>query len=295
MKTYLDCIPCFIRHALETARMAGLNEEKQKKILNELYLIFSELSLSLSPPEVARIVNKVIQKISKKEDIYADIKQKSNNVGLRIYDKLKEKVIDSKDGLLTAVELAIIGNIIDYGAKNHLDVDKELEKMLKDEEKIIADQRKHIFNYKEFKQKLKIADNILYLGDNAGETVFDRVLIEEILSIYPNKIMIYAVKEKPVINDALREDAVICGIDKIAKVISSGSDAPGTVLSLCSKDFLAIYEKANMIISKGQGNFEALSDSKRSTFFLFIAKCSVIARNVGGNIGDIILMYKNFE
>ncbi|MCK5655532.1 MAG: DUF89 family protein, partial [Candidatus Aureabacteria bacterium] len=114
-------------------------------------------------------------------------------------------------------------------------------------------------------------------------------LIEEIKRIDRDKRIVYAVKEKPVINDALVEDACVCGIDKLAKVISSGSDAPGTVLSLCSKNFLRIYKKADMVISKGQGNFEALSTTKRQAFFLLMAKCPVIAKDVGCEVGDVIL------
>jgi len=180
MKTYLDCIPCFFRQAIEAARMAGLSSRKQKKVVDELGSILPELSLSLSPPEVARIVNKILEKNAKGRDIYARVKQKSNDVGLRIYDKLKKKTAYSQDGLLTAVEIAIIGNIIDYGAKNHLDVDKELDKLLDEEEQIIKKENKHIFNYREFSYQLQRAQTILYLADNAGETVFDRVLIEEI-------------------------------------------------------------------------------------------------------------------
>ncbi len=291
MKTYLDCIPCFFRQAIEAARMAGLSSRKQKKVVDELGSILPELSLSLSPPEVARIVNKILEKNAEGRDIYARVKQKSNDVGLRIYNKLKKKTAYSQEGLLTAVEIAIIGNIIDYGAKNHLDVNKELDKLLDEEEQIIKKENKHIFNFREFSHQLQRAQTILYLADNAGETVFDRVLIEEIKKADKTKRIIYAVKEKPVINDALIKDAVVCGIDRTAEIISSGSDAPGTVLSLCSREFLKIYKKADMVISKGQGNFEALSGTKRPVFFLFMAKCSGIAQNVGSNIGDIILLY----
>jgi len=290
MKTYLDCIPCFFRQAIEAARMAGISVKKQKKIMDELGGVLPELSLNLSPPEIARVVNKILQRNIKKHDIYARIKQKSNRVGLRIYDRLKKEVTSSRDKLLTAVEIAIIGNIIDYGAKNHLDVDKELDRMLDEEERAIKKENKHIFDYREFRRQIQLAETILYLADNAGETVFDRVLIEEIKKADKTKKIIYAVKEKPVINDALIKDAVFCGIDQATEIISSGCDAPGTVLSLCSRGFLAIYKKADMIISKGQGNFEALSEAKRQIFFLFMAKCPVIAKHAKCKVGDIVLL-----
>jgi len=129
----------------------------------------------------------------------------------------------------------------------------------------------------------------LYLADNAGEVVFDRVLVEEIKKEYPDKIIHYVVKSKPIINDALIEDAKACGMDKAARVISNGTDAPGTIFTLCSKEFKRIYRGADMIISKGQGNFESLSGGKRPIFFLFMVKCPVVARETGCKMGDIIL------
>jgi damage-control phosphatase, subfamily I len=291
MQTYLDCIPCFFKQALESARIAKTDIKIQKEILNILAGLIPDFSLELTPPEIAVFVNSLLKEKTGKEDIYKDLKVKSNNLALSVYDKLKKKVDYSKDKLLTAVELAIAGNIIDYGAKNSLDVDKEIDKLIKEENQIIKNEDKKLFNYEKFKTRLESSKTILYLGDNAGEIVFDRILIEEICSCYKDKNIIFAVREKPVINDVLFEDAVMCGVDKIAQVISSGSYAPGTVLSLCSEEFLKIYNNVDMIISKGQGNFEALSDEKKSIFYLFIAKCPVIANHVGGRLGDIILLY----
>lgn len=291
MKTYLDCIPCFFRQALEAAKIAGAGKNLQKKILIELAKALPKFSLTSSPPEMGRILYGLVRRIAKKEDPYAQIKKKSNKLALNIYGKLKKKVYHSSDRLLIAVELAIAGNIIDYGVKNSLNVDRELAKILDEENKAIEQEKKILFDYPRFKSALKKAKTILYLADNAGEVVFDRILIEEIKRFDNNKDIIYAVKEKPIINDALARDALDCGIDKHAKIISSGSDAPGTVLSLCSKTFLSIYREADMVISKGQGNFEALSRARRTIFFLFMAKCPVIAQDVGCNVGDIILMY----
>ncbi len=291
MKTYLDCIPCFFKQSLEAVKIAGAGKAKQKQMVYELSKVLPEFPLSASPPEMGRIIYNLVKKITNKNDPYAKIKAKSNSLALNIYPKLKKKVNSSKDRLLTAVELAIAGNIIDYGVKNTLNVDAELSNILAEEDESIKKESKAIFDYKSFKQALKKAETILYLADNAGETVFDRVLLEEIKRLYKGKEIIYAVKEKPIINDALASDALFCGIDKTAKIMSSGSDAPGTVLYLCSKEFLDIYKKASMVISKGQGNFEALSNTKREVFFLFMAKCPVITEDVGCNLRDIILSH----
>ncbi|MFY9402150.1 MAG: ARMT1-like domain-containing protein, partial [Candidatus Omnitrophota bacterium] len=179
--------------------------------------------------------------------------------------------------------------IIDFGVKNRLNIKEELKRITA--EKSRAKRRNRIFHYPAFKKSLKNAKSILYLADNAGEVVFDRILIEEIKKKYPGKIIFYAVKEKPIINDALLEDALFCGIDRVARIISNGTDAPGTILSLCSSDFKKIYKSADMVISKGQGNFESLSKAKKEIFFLFMVKCPVVAREVKGRIGDYVLLY----
>jgi hypothetical protein len=290
MKTYLDCIPCFFKQALEAARMAGAGERIQKRVLNELARILPKFPLTSCPPEMGRIIYGLVKRITKKDDPYLEIKEKSNKLALNIYGKLKRKINRCPDRLLMAVKLAVAGNIIDYGVKNSLNVGSELARILDEENKAIKRENKATFAYAKFRHALNRAGTILYLADNAGETVFDRILIEEIKRIDSDKRIIYAVKERPVINDALVEDAYACGIDKLAEVISSGSEAPGTILSLCSTEFLTIYRKAGMVISKGQGNFEALSGTKRQVFFLFMAKCPVIAKDVGCKLGEVILL-----
>jgi uncharacterized protein with ATP-grasp and redox domains len=289
MKTYLDCIPCFFKQALHAARIAGSDEITQKRILDEVARILPGFSLNSSPPEMGLIIHRLIKGLTLMEDPYSQIKAESNRAALRIYPALEERLSASDERLLTAVQLAIAGNIIDYGAQDSLEVSRELQKILNLERKTLSEDDKSLFDYPQFRQALSSARTVLYLADNAGETVFDRILIEEIRRIDRDKRIIYAVKEKPIINDALAEDAYQCAIDKVAEIVSSGSDAPGTVLSLCSIEFLKLYREADMVISKGQGNFEALSEERRSIFFLFMAKCHVVARDVGCNRGDIIL------
>jgi len=289
MKTYLDCIPCFFRQALEGSRIVKATPKQQKDIIDKFARKIPKISLKASPPEIARIGYKLLKDISFNADPYQAIKQKSNRCALRLLGKLKNKVNGSKDRLLAAVELAIAGNIIDFGVKNNLNVEAELKKILATKNN--STDKKLIFYYPKFRQALKGVKSILYLADNAGEVVFDRILIEEIKKVYPDKDVYYAVKAKPIINDALLEDAKFCGIDKIARIISNGTDAPGTILTLCSKKFKKIYKSADMIISKGQGNFETLSQAKRPIFFLFMVKCQVVARHTNCKLGDRVLLY----
>jgi len=279
MKTYLDCIPCFFKQGLDAARIITQDKVIQKKILDEIAMVVPEFSLNSTPPEMGRIIHKIVRKFTHSSDPYKKIKDKYNKAALKLYPELKKKVRKSKDPLLTAIKIAIAGNVIDFGVnevRKKINLGKELKNTL--------EQNFAILDYDKLKNCLEKTKEILYLGDNTGEIVFDRILIEEL----PQKV-IYVVRDKPIINDVTIEDALFCRIDKVAKVISSGCDAPGTILRYCSKEFLNYYTKTKLIISKGQGNYETLSEEKRPIFFLLKAKCPVIARNLGCRVGDIIL------
>jgi uncharacterized protein with ATP-grasp and redox domains len=290
MKTYLECISCFFKQALEAARMAGADNQTQKRILDEVARAIPDIKLSSTPPEMGKTIHDIVKQITGQADPYKELKEKATEQTLKIYPELRKKVESSNDKLLMAVELAIAGNIIDYGTKNSLDVKKELAKILQKEQSVIEDEKGSIFDFKSFKKALTDAKSILYIGDNVGETVFDSILLEQIKKTDKHKEILYAVREKPIINDALKEDAVEAGIDNFAEIISSGSEVPGTIIPLCSKPFIDIFKKSDMIISKGQGNYETLSDETRPIFFLFMAKCPVIARDVDCKVGEIILV-----
>ena len=289
MKTYLDCIPCFYRQALDAARIAGADELIQKKIIDELSKLIPDFSLEASPPEMGRAIYSLVGKISGVKDPFKEIKENSNKFALKLYPKLKQEINNSEDRLLTAVRLSIAGNVIDYGVKNSLNVEEEVNKIFNRDFKNDNENRKTVFRYQEFKEILSKVNHVIYLADNAGEVVFDRLLIEE-LTEKLGKQLIYVVRDKPIINDALIEDAIFCGINKVAKITSNGSDAPGTILKYCSPEFMELYQDAELIISKGQGNYESLSEEDKSIFFLFRAKCPVIAMDVGCDVGDMVLV-----
>ncbi len=283
MKTYLDCIPCFLRLTLEQGRLLVGDEIVHRELMNEAAKLVLRTSLGSTPPEMVKEMQAVIRRRFPGCDPYKIVKDKSNRRAMELYPMLKEKVASSGDSLLTAVELAIAGNVIDYAAKNNLNVEQEIQAILTGSFSV---GQKTVFEYDLFRKDLAEARTILYLADNAGEIVFDRILIEE---IGIGREVIVAVRDKPILNDATMEDAVFCGIDKISRVISSGVDAPGTVLAYCSEEFLKIFKRADMVISKGQGNYEALTEAPRGIFFLFKVKCPVIARHAGAQLGDIVL------
>lgn len=289
MRTYLDCIPCFYRQALDAARITGADEFIQKKIIDELSQLIPNFSLETVPPEMGRAIYSLVGKISGVKDPYKEIKGNSNKFSLKLYPKLKKEINISEDRLLAAVKLSIIGNIIDYGAKNSLNVVEEIDHLFQGNFMITNKNSSTTFKYNLFKESLNKVNTIIYLADNAGEVVFDRLLIEELVEEL-GKQVIYVVRGKPIINDALIEDAIFCGINKVAKITSSGSDAPGTLLKYCSPEFIKLYQNAELIISKGQGNYEALSEENRPIFFLFKAKCPIIAEDVDCNVGDMVLV-----
>lgn len=278
MKTHLDCIPCFLKQTIESARITGADEKLQKKIIDEVCKIIPDFSFEASPPQMAVKIHKIVRELTSNKDPYKKIKQDSQKLGLDMYPYLKEQVAKADDVLALAIKIAAIGNIIDFATNNFSTIQKEL--------KDITNHKFAIFDYEKFKDSLNNAKTILYLGDNAGETVFDRVLLEEMPK---DKKTYYAVRGYPAINDALEEDAIEAGIARYAQIISNGSDAPGTFLNSCSKEFSDIFLNADMIISKGQGNFESLYGSDYPIFFIFMIKCPPVAKELNAKVGDLIL------
>jgi uncharacterized protein with ATP-grasp and redox domains len=276
MKTYLDCIPCFMNQALRAARIATDDEKQIKTILDEVGMMLKNIPLDSSPPKSGRLIYNKVKKITGDQDPYKKIKKESTQKALSLYPYLKNRIEKSKDRLLTAIRIAIAGNIIDFGTNWDMDIENETYKVL--------EMNFAVCDFDGFKNKLDKVSNVLFLGDNAGECVFDRILIEEI-----KKPVTYVVRGVPIINDATYEDAVQAGIDRVATIISSGTDAPGTILETCNPEFKKIYKNSEFIISKGQGNYEALSKEKRPIFFLLKIKCNVVADDIGVNTGDIVL------
>ncbi|MBU1076305.1 MAG: DUF89 family protein, partial [Spirochaetes bacterium] len=206
MRTYLDCIPCFFRQALEAARLADADTKTQKKILDKLAKMIPGFSMRSTPPEMGMVIHRIIKEMTGNRDPYRKIKAKSNRSALSYYPRLKKKISHSSDKLRCAVEIAIAGNIIDYGVKNSLNIEEELKKILDTEKKAVPNESRRLFNFPSFSKSIKKAVTILYLGDNAGEIVFDRILIEEIKKNDKRKKIIFAVRDEPIINDVLMED-----------------------------------------------------------------------------------------
>jgi len=276
MKTYLDCLPCMMNQALRTARISTNDEVKIKQVLDEVGTMIKYIPMHHTPVQSGILVYQKIREITGVVDPYKDIKKNSIDEALALYPTLAKLMDQSDNKLLTAIRIAITGNIIDFGMDKQYVLAEELNKTM--------EQDFAIFDFDAFINEFEQAKSILYIGDNAGESVFDKILIEAL-----GKPITYVVRGIPIINDVIMEDAIDSGIDKIAEIVSSGSPAPGTILELCNDDFVHRFNEADMVISKGQGNYEGLSDVSRSVFFLLKAKCKIIANDLGVNENDIIL------
>lgn len=280
MKTYHKCIPCFYRQVSDAAKLAGLDKDGQEQAKNMVEKALADFPMESTPPEMARAVYGAIHDLNGGEDVYRALKEKSNQMALKLYPGLKQMVGDSRDPLASAARVAVAGNVIDYGIPHLVDIEQEFRDTLS---KDFA-----IFDIEAFRKAIKEANSILYLLDNAGEIVFDKILVEAI-----GKDVVCAVRGTHIINDVTMSDALDVGLDKVCKVMSSGSDIPGTRPERCSGEFLGYFNNADLIISKGQGNFETLSDESKPIFFIFKAKCEVVAEHIGCDMGDIILKKSN--
>jgi len=280
MRIFLDCIPCFVRQALDSARLVTDDERLHEQVVREVLRMAVDLDMSQSPPAIGQQIHRMIRKLIGNNDPYYELKQRFNHSALRLCAELEERLRTSEDPLETAVRLAIAGNIIDLGVKTSI---KE-----SDVERIIRDCLTTDFDGQQiegFRDAVSGARKILYLADNAGEIVFDRLLIEQL----PVQKVTVVVKASPVINDATMEDAKTAGLNNIVEVIDNVSDAPGTILETCSQTFRNRFDDADLIIAKGQGNYETLSDVNKSIFFILKVKCPVIARDLDCEVGEMIL------
>lgn len=280
MKTYLDCLPCMMYQALKTGRIATSDEVKLKKILDAVGEEIKNVPMHQTPAQTGEIVYRIVKDITGVVDPYKQIKEKNISEAIALFPVLNNYLNNSNDKLLTAIRIAIAGNVVDFGVSKKFNLQEDLNK--------IISQEFSIFEYKAFKNSLAKAKRVLYLGDNAGESVFDKILIEHL-----GVPVTYVVRGIPIINDVTYEDAVASGIHEVANIISSGTTAPGTILELCTQEFVDIFNNADMVISKGQGNYEALASVDREVFFLLKAKCHIVAKNLGAQEDDIVLAKTN--
>ncbi|HHV35811.1 MAG TPA: DUF89 family protein [Syntrophomonadaceae bacterium] len=281
MKTYYECLPCLLRQTMEAAKMVNETPETQEKILRCVLSEMSKMDLNKTPPHMAHFIHQYIKKATQIDDPYRSLKKEFNQLSLDMSGEMRNIIQDSANPFETAVKIAIAGNIIDFGPRGDIS-HQEVSNTVQD----CVDQPLRFNRADELKKAIQESARILYLGDNAGEIVFDRLLLE----LVPTDNITYVVKGKPIINDATMEDAMETGLCDLLRVIDNGSDAPGTILEICSPVFQKEFERSDLIIAKGQANYETLSQiSGKKIFFLLKVKCPVIAHDLDCESGDLVL------
>jgi len=278
MNLWLDCLPCVTRQVVEASRMATPDPELQAQIVDECVGLLADYRHYTCAPDLARAFHQVVKRVSGNPDPYRGVKEEDIRVSKEAYPRLCRFVAAKEDRLYWALKTAAVGNGVDSAIVRDTssDLERELEK-----EFALSD-------VPLLREKLAGAEDILIVADNAGETFYDRVLLKYL----PSGCVPYAVRGEPILNDATLKEAYESGLDEYARLITTGCGAPGALLEDCGEEFLNQFYHADIVISKGQGNFEALSECRRPVFFLLKAKCPKIAQVMGIELNGYILLYQ---
>lgn len=279
MKVQFDCYPCFVRQALLALKLCLKDKATIEFHLKSLMPFIAGIDTTQTPAHATTVMHRRIRQLLG-ADPFGEIKRQYNQKALALYESMNKRVIESQDPLWTSSRLAIAGNIIDFSIFTAVDMEDSISRALT--ESLAVD------DFLSFRQAVHSAETILYLVDNAGEIVFDRLLIDVLYGL--GKDVIVAVKGQVVINDATMTDALEAGMGSGYNMVDNGCDAVGTIVEFCSESFLRQFDKADLIVSKGQGNFETLHELKRSNmYFLFQTKCLAVSRELGLKEGAMLL------
>ncbi|MFC1481821.1 DUF89 domain-containing protein [Candidatus Neomarinimicrobiota bacterium] len=281
MKSQPECLVCMMNQAWNTAKIATAEDDARKEIMNRTARLIQQTDLELTPADNSKPVYDIVAQVTGDEDPYHDLKRQSNQEALSLLPQLRQTVGQSEDRMATALHIAVAGNIIDLGIGHAYDLSSDIDTILQTDFAID--------NTEAFKRDLVAGRRLLMLGDNSGEIVFDRLLIEEFLGV--NISVTYCVKSKPIINDVTMEDARAAGIYGLVPVIETGSGHIGINFDHASAEFLQAFYAADTILAKGQGNFETCNNRDENIYFLLKAKCNVVAGELGVEMGAIV--FKN--
>lgn len=273
------CFFCFARAFERLLTESQLTPKQKNQFTSTMASLYLQNANEFSAPWYASQLHREYKKVTGIQDPYLQEKKTSNDWAKQMYPDLKKIIIESEDPFQTALRLSIAGNIMDYAVGNQFDLVETIQQVMS------ADFA--IDDSLSLKNALSEANSVLYLGDNCGEIVFDKLFIEHIM--HPN--LIYAVRGEPVINDATLDDAYDIGMDQVADVISNGHGAPSTLIEYCSDEFIKSFDNADVIISKGQGNLEGLyHKTNKQVYFLLMIKCEVIAHALKVRRGDFVVI-----
>lgn len=282
MKVKYDCIECLARQTVTLAKQVTIDEEIQKEIISYGLKTLSENSFKVSPPLITGMVYDHAKKVSGVKDPFLIEKKEHNKIAKDIIDKMQLKNIieTSEDPFDTAVRVSIAGNIIDFSVGYDIDSD-----LVRNSIDLCLTTSLHGHTSDQLHKEVKDAKKILILSDNAGEIVFDQLFLDQL----PLEKCIYAVKGGPIVNDATIEDARSVGLTDKVHVVETGSQIQGTILEDCNDAFIEIFKSADLVISKGQANYETLNHLDKNIYFLLRAKCVCIAEEIGCNHYDFVI------
>lgn len=282
MNITTQCVECIVGQIDKATKLLNLDKHLSEEIMSEVNKRSTKFNFNETPPFVAKDVYELLAIKSKLKDPLENLKQDSIKKATTYLPFVEEKVLNSEDKLFTAIKTAVAGNVIDFATTKEFCLDNEINNIFETDFSIN--------DYEVFKNELEKTNRLIILADNAGENVFDKVLIKTIKSLYPNLEIIYATRGKAIINDITTKEAIQIGIDKYCKVISTGVDTPGLEKKRASAEFLKLFDETELILSKGMGNFECLeSYNDKRIFFLFKIKCEVVANKVQEDLGNIVL------
>lgn len=274
-----QCYPCFLRQTVIALQAGGCEEALKHDVVRAVLRDIEAADPEKSPAHATTFIHRTIRRMLGR-DPFEKIKSEYNEKALALYPALKGLVVESEDPLRTAALVSIAGNVIDFGIFTSVDMEGTVQRALRDP---LAVDR-----YGAFREEVERAGEVLLLLDNAGEAVFDRILIETLAEV--GKKVTAVVKGSPVINDCTGEDARGAGIDKSAEIMENGSDAVGTILETTSAEFRERFRDAGLVISKGQANFETLMAEEANIFFLLQSKCPVLSGFLALPEGSMLLL-----
>jgi len=275
------CIGCIINQSAKVADAIHASNSLSNDLISTVKEMSKDFSYEDNPPEIASYVYEKMAEIANKTDLYDEVKAASTNKALSFIPLLKDKLSTSDNRLLTATKIAVAGNVIDLAAAVEFDLTEELEKIF----------HTH-FSYNDFdmlEEKLITAKRVLVIGDNVGEHIFDYMFIETLKELYPNVDYSYMVRGNPIINDVTVKEAKEAGFDELCELVDSGVNTPGFTYNRANSYSQKLFDRVDLVISKGMGNYECLSPFHRKNIcFLLKVKCEVVAKSLNKEIGDIV-------
>ena len=276
-----DCFVCLYNQSLRVTKALACDEACADSVMQRSAEVLAHITPRQTPPEAAAILYPAIGELVGKEDLYAAKKRESTQKAMEFLEFVRNKIAAGIDPVDAALRAAVAGNVIDFATEVLFDIEEEIAKIF--EAPFAIDDKER------FKERLAKARNLLIIGDNVGEHVFDKVMIETLRSRYAIDVT-YFVRGKPIINDVTLADAKAIGLDEVCRVVDSGVDTPGFILERANDEAKEIFTNADLILAKGMGNFECMESMRDSRlYFLFKVKCSVVASRVGKQIGDLIM------